>query len=110
MNSNDSMLVLSKIVYKCLLMGIDKMLIQLTKMQKIDTKKSGTKEVTIIATDESGNTSQQKIKIKIKKKPVYSWSNTSSKLNAKNNILNQSAMAMLAQANSQPQQILSLLQ
>lgn len=39
MNSNGSMLVLSKIVYKCLLMRIDKMLIQLTKMQKIDTKK-----------------------------------------------------------------------
>ena len=39
MNSNGSMLVLSKIVYKGLLMEIDKMRIQLTKMQKIDTKK-----------------------------------------------------------------------
>lgn len=39
MNSNGSMLVLSKIVYKGLLMEIDKMLIKLTKMQKIDTKK-----------------------------------------------------------------------
>lgn len=63
---------------------------KLTTKEKVNTKKSGTKEITIIATDESGNTNQQKITIKIKKKPVYNWSNTTnSKLNAKNNILNQ---------------------
>lgn len=64
---------------------------KLSVLEKVNTKKSGTKEITIIATDESGNTNQQKIKIKIKKKPVINnWQNTSnSKLNAKNNILNQ---------------------
>jgi len=57
--------------------------------EKINTKKSGTYQVTIVATDESGNTNQQIIEIKIKKKPVYNWQ-YSSKLNEKNNILNNS--------------------
>lgn len=62
---------------------------ELKVLEKVNTKKSGTKEITVVATDESGNTNQQKIKIKVKKKPVYNWSSsTSSKLNAKNNILN----------------------
>jgi len=56
--------------------------------EKINTKKSGNYEVTVIATDESGNINQQKINIKVKKKPTYSWQGYS-KLNEKNNILNE---------------------
>lgn len=62
---------------------------ELKVLEKVNTKKSGTQEITIVATDESGNTNQQKIKIKIKKRPVYNWQ-SNSKLNVKNNILNKS--------------------
>ena len=63
---------------------------------KIDNKKIGKQEITLIATDESGNTNQKKITINIKKRKVvtkttektYKYSNSFSKMNAKNNTLN----------------------
>jgi len=61
-------------------------------LEKVNTKKSGNYQVTIQATDESGNINQQKIEIKIKKKPVYNWSNYNN-LNEKNNILNKKLSA-----------------
>ena len=59
---------------------------------KIDNKKIGDQVVTIIATDESGNTNQKEIKINIKKKKVSTGSGTGSfsKMNEKNNALNAS--------------------
>lgn len=63
--------------------------------EKINNKKISNQEITIIATDESGNINQKKITIKIKKQPVinstskvYKTSNSFSKMNAKNNALN----------------------
>ncbi len=60
--------------------------------EKIDTKKSGNQDITIIATDESNNTNQKNITINIKKKIIKTASGKGNasftKMNAKNNALN----------------------
>jgi len=59
----------------------------ITFKEKINTKKSGKHEVTIIATDESNNISEETIIITIKEKPVY-YSKTYSSIDNHNNLIN----------------------
>ena len=55
--------------------------------EKIDTKKSGTQEVVIVAIDEGNNISEETVNITIKNKPVY-YSRVYSSMDNNNNLLN----------------------
>ena len=69
---------------------IDNSSCTLKSTNKINNKKSGAQDITLIATDESGNKQEKKVTITIKEEKKITYNSSFNKMNEKHNALNNS--------------------